>query len=143
MNFDKFRLDRTNLIRNYGKKGAMLGIAAAAVTGIIFLIIAGFGVITSVLFGVLLGIIILFGMLREFTGAVIVTSFLRIMHGEINELLTIWTSNPKITETMNFFLGLGWLKSVMVMFFFAALLSFVTGSVKFFRISSSSESKTS
>jgi len=103
------------------------------------LIVAGFSLAASLMFFVLLAIIIFFGMMGELAGAVVVAALISFLHGEISRILSVWVSNPKIYKTMEFFVGIGFLKSVAVLFFFAAAVSFVTRSIKIFHVSNNTQ----
>ena len=104
---------------------------------IVLLIFAGAGAIGSILLVMLIGIAIYFGSIRELAGSALIAVLLKTMGGTIKSFLVIMISAPWTEQFFSLVEETGYLKLILTFFFFFYSLSFATGSIKLFRISTS------
>ena len=119
-------------------------LASAIIAGVLLLAIVISGIMALGLGGGLLltflvGIVIFFGSIRTLAGSVVVASLLKMFTAPITALLGLFVPAGKLAVLTGTLTQLHWLDSVMVVFFFAFTLTFLTGCVKFNFISVKSE----
>ncbi|MDA2921902.1 hypothetical protein MYX07_01405 [Patescibacteria group bacterium AH-259-L07] len=127
-----------NLLREirYSRTAQIIG---AIVLVVLIIVLAPFamGIVATLGLLVLIAIVIYFGSLRELAGSVVVVLLMKMLREEITELLSIWFVNPKITQTIDFLVSTGYIKSILVVFFIVFSISLLTGSVKLLRFNNS------
>ena len=104
---------------------------------IVLLIFAGAGAIGSILLVALIGIAIYFGSVRELAGGALIAVLLKTMGGTIKSFMVIMISAPWTEQFFRLVDETGYLNLILTFFFFFYFLSFATGSIKLFRISTS------
>ncbi|NQU78113.1 hypothetical protein HQ544_05445 [Candidatus Falkowbacteria bacterium] len=111
------------------------------VLALIVLAIAGFGFLTSLGLVILLGIIIVFGSLGRLATSIVVAGLFAILHGDIVGLLGTWDSLERTAVFLVRLHALGFFKVTLLVFLLAHTLSFLTGSIRIFNVSSKSTLK--
>jgi hypothetical protein len=125
---NSFNLSRSFFGRNITP---VLG-AIATVILAIGLLYVGIGILSILVLFLLLPIAILFGYLGELVGSIIFVLLLKNLGPDIFNLINIWGKYPKIEQTINFINSHDTLKAIMIVFFPAFVLAFITRSINCF-----------
>jgi len=123
-----------NPLARAGVKTLYTLIGFAAIVILVASLIAGFGILASLLAGVLVVIIIYFGSLMELAGSIVVGCLLKTFSAEIHSFAGVWWTGESSKRFFDQVNGVGYFNLIAVIFFFAYTLSFLTGRVKLFNV---------
>jgi len=113
----------------------IVGVIAIAV--IIALVIAGAGLLSSILLVFLMALGIYFGSIRELIGSAVLAGLLNVIGPNIKQFVNIWFVSPQVDKFFELTQETSLFVLMLVLFFFFYLLSFTTGCIRLLKFSNS------
>ena len=123
-----------NSISSIGRTTFYIIIGVVAIIAVIAGLIAGIGIIGALVMGILVGIVIFFGSVKELASSIVIGSLLKFFFADIKAFTMVWWTGPKAEQFFTLVQKFGYMKIIIMIFFFAYTLSFFTSRIQIFTL---------